>query len=97
MSVLDDVLKEEYERLSRMKTAMEAEYKELPQGYLSKKNIRGYDCYYLQHREGDRVVGVYVREDAVPDYAQKIERRRNLKRSLSEIQNEMKKIEKVIK
>ena len=97
MSVLDDVLKEEYERLLRMKKAMTAEYDKLPKEYLSKKNINGHECFYLQHREGDKIKSVYVNEKDVEDYAAKIERRRSLKKSLQDIEKELKKIERTIK
>lgn len=97
MAVLDDVLKEEYDRLERMKSRMKEEYDALPNGYLSKKNIRGYESYYFQHREGDKVVGFYVREDEVPVYSAQVEKRRGLKKTLKEIDEQIKKIEKVIK
>ena len=60
MAVLDEVLIEEKDRLLRMQSRMQSEYNELPQGCLSKKMIHGSCCYYLQHREGDKVVSKYV-------------------------------------
>ena len=62
MSVLDEVLKEEYDRLIRMRIAMSFEYEALPKGSISKKNIRGCDCYYLQYREGDKVISKYIKK-----------------------------------
>ena len=97
MSVLDEVLQEEYERLSRMRNAMSSEYDSLPKGSLSKKNIRGYECYYLQRREGNKIVSTYVKADEVNDYSEKIEKRRSLKKSLSTIDKEMKKIKRTLK
>lgn len=97
MAILDDVLQEEYERLSRMKSKMSEEYAALPKGYISKKNIRGNVCYYLQHREGSRVVGQYIKEEDVTDYEAKIERRRSLKKTISDIELQMKKIERAVK
>lgn len=97
MAVLDDVLQEEYDRLFRMRKAMCREYESLPKGYLSKKTIRGYECYYLQHREGTKVVGVYIKDSEVAEYASKIERRRSLKKSISEIDAQIKKIERAVK
>jgi len=97
MSVLDEVLREEYDRLLRMRTAMELEYESLPKGSLCKKNIRGYECYYLQHREGEKIISKYIGADNVIEYSQKIEKRRNLKKQLSAIKEEMKKIERTLK
>ena len=56
MSVLDEVLEEEYSRLVRMKARMQAEYLDLPKGYISRKKINGYECYYLQYSDRSKVV-----------------------------------------
>lgn len=97
MAVLDEVLIEEKDRLIRMKSRMQSEYNELPQGYLSKKMIHGSCCYYLQHREGDKVISKYVNAADVDELSQKIDRRRSLKKSLREIDIQLKKIQKVVK
>ena len=94
MSVLDEVLKEEYDRLARMKSAMSIEYNALPKGSISKKNIRGCDCYYLQFREGNKVISKYIKKAELDDLVAKIERRKNLKKALRDIDAEMKKIER---
>jgi len=97
MSVLDEVLKEEYDRLVRMKSAMSLEYNALPKGSISRKNIRGCECYYLQYREGDKVISKYIKKAELDDLAAKIERRKSLRKSLHDIDIEMKKIERAIK
>ena len=97
MAVLDEVLIEEKDRLLRMKSRMQSEYNELPQGYLSKKMIHGSCCYYLQHREGDKVISKYVNAADVDELSQKIDRRRSLKKLLREIDIQLKKIQKVAK
>ena len=97
MAILDEVLIEEKNRLLRMQLRMQSEYNELPQGYLSKKMIHGSCCYYLQHREGDKVVSKYVNAADVDDLSKKIDRRRSLKKSLREIDSQLKKIQKVVK
>jgi len=97
MSVLDEVLKEEYDRLIRMRAAMRLEYDALPKGSISKKNIRGCDCYYLQYREGNRVISKYIKKPELDELSAKIEKRRSLKKSLHDIEAEMKKIERSIK
>ena len=97
MAVLDEVLIEEKDRLLRMQSRMQAEYNELPQGCLSKKMIHGSCCYYLQHREGDKVISKYVNAADVDDLSKKIDRRRSLKKSLREIDVQLKKIQKVVR
>lgn len=97
MSVLDEVLKEEYDRLIRMRSAMRLEYDAMPKGSISKKSIRGCDCYYLQYREGDKIISKYIKKTDLDDIASQIERRRNLKKTLRNIEAEMKKIERAMK
>ena len=97
MSVLDEVLKEEYERLLRMRSAMSIEYDALPKGSISRKNIRGCDCYYLQYRERDKIVSKYIKKAELDELAAKIEKRRILRKTLRDIDAEMKKIERTIK
>lgn len=97
MSVLDDVLEEEYSRLSRMKDRMEAEYLGLPKGYISKKKINGYDCYYLQYRDGSKIVSHYIKPDEFDHLQSAIDRRKSLKESLKNIDVEIQKIERALK
>lgn len=95
MAVLDEILVEEKERLLRIKSRMQAEYNELPKGCLSKKMIHGSCCCYLQHREGDKVISKYVNPSDVEELSKKIDRRRSLKKSLREIDVQLKKIQKI--
>lgn len=97
MSVLDNVLREEYDRLQRMRAAMVREYDELPQGYISKKMIRGRPCYYLQRRDGAKIVSSFVAVDGLPELQGKIEKRNKLKASIKEIDLNLKKLKRVIK
>lgn len=41
MSIIAEVLKEEYEKLLKTKKAMEKEIEKLPRGYISEKRING--------------------------------------------------------
>lgn len=97
MTVLDEVLKEEYDRLIRMRSAMSIEYDALPKGSISRKNIRGCDCYYLQYRKGNKIISKYIKKTELDDIAAKIERRRSLKKTLRSVDTEIKKIERVMK
>ena len=97
MSVLDEVLEEEYSRQGRMKDRMQAEYLELPKGYISRKKINGYDCYYLQFRDGKKIISHYIKPDEFDDIQSAISRRKSLKESLKNIDIEMKKIERAMK
>ena len=41
MSILNDIMREEYERMNRLIPRIEAEIEELPKGYISEKKIKG--------------------------------------------------------
>ena len=64
---------------------------------ISRKNIRGCDCYYQQYREGDKIVSKYIKKAELDELAAKIEKRRILRKTLRDIDAEMKKIERTIK
>ncbi|MBR3438940.1 MAG: hypothetical protein IKH13_05490 [Clostridia bacterium] len=97
MFVLDEVLIEEYSRLKRMKSQMEKDYLNLPVGYISQKRINGCIYYYLQHREGKKVVSRYIKPAEVENIRTLISRKKSLKASLNNIEIEMKKIKRGIK
>ncbi len=96
MAVLDDVLEEERDRLLRMKSAMEKELESLPKGYLSKKKISGREYYYLQHREGGKMLSTFVSASDVDGLRTKVARRRQLQASIRECRESIRKLEKVI-
>lgn len=76
MSIIDEVLSEEYERSLRLSGALEAEIASLPKGSLQVKRINGHDYYYLQFREGSKVVSKYIAATEVAAMKAAIERRR---------------------
>ena len=57
--VIKGVLKEELESSLRMKKEYEAALKNLPQGCLATRNIRGHQYYYLVKRIGKKVKYIY--------------------------------------
>lgn len=75
----------EYRMLIDKKQRMEEEMLSLPVGYISKKTIKGNIQYYLQRREGTKVVGSYIRVDMVEEVSNKIERRKTIIEELSKI------------
>ncbi|NLD34495.1 MAG: hypothetical protein GX653_06250 [Clostridiales bacterium] len=78
MSMLQDVLREERERAERMQAALARELEKLPRGYISRKMIRGKPAFYLQRREGDKVVGRYIPKEELEGLRQGIARRKQL-------------------
>lgn len=97
MSVLDEVLFEEYERCKKIKTSIEAELHQLPKGYISRKTINKKTYCYIQKRIGNKVVSTYVPIEKLVDIQSQIERRQQLEFSLKEVKANIKKLERVIK
>lgn len=97
MTVLDSVLQEEYERSKKMKDAMERELSTLPKGYISKKIINKNEYYYLQRRVGSKITGDYIPPKEVQQIKDQVARRKQLEKSIRELEINIKKIERVIR
>ncbi len=87
----------EYRLLIDRKQEMESELFSLPIGYISKKNIKGNVQYYLQRREGTRIVGSYIRSDEVEEVTAKIERRKSIIEELALISERLEQLEQAAK
>lgn len=96
MSVLEEVLLEEYDRALRIKEGILNEQKSLPRGSVQRKVIGGREYYYLMYRDGDKVVSEYIRNSDVELYRQKIEKRRENNQSLKELDKSINQIIKAL-
>lgn len=96
MSILMEVFQEELDRLNRQKVVYENSMAALPKGYISKKNIRGNMSYYLQYREGGKVVSKYIPRDSLQELEDKIARRKQLENSLRRVAEDQKRLRKVL-
>lgn len=63
---------------------LEKRIKELPAGYISKKNIHGKPRYYLQWRENGKMRSKYIRDDQLTNVQEQIEERKRLQIRLKE-------------
>ena len=78
MSVVQDVIKEEYNRLIELIEQYDQKIADYPKGSISVKSRRGKPYYYLSFREGDKVKSVYLgKEDSskVIKYSEQIKKR----------------------
>lgn len=87
----------EYRMLINKKQQKENEMLSLPVGYISKKTIKGNTQYYLQRRDGAKIIGSYVRCDEVEEISKKIEKRKGILQELSEINNRLSQLEQAAK
>lgn len=92
MSVLEDVLEEEYARSSRLLDLMEQEIGLLPKGSIRMRYIKGHEYCYLNYRVGDKVKSDYVPTAEVDELRAKIERRRALAAAIREQKQSQKQI-----
>lgn len=92
MSVLEDVLEEEYSRSSRLLVLMEQEISGLPKGSIRMRNIKGHEYCYLNYRVGDKVKSDYIPAADVEDLRAKIERRKALAAAIREQKRSQKQI-----
>ena len=100
MPIFQGVMEEELERNLRKQEAFKAELSARPKGYLSICRIGGVDYVYRKHREGNKVVSLYI---GLPGSEEVLkaegEREAYLlaKKSLAELKLEEKRLRRAIK
>jgi hypothetical protein len=100
MSVVYDVLREEYSRLERLKDQYTKELESLPRGTISRKKIRNGEYYYLAYRIKDKVKFDYLgKKDAqkLREIESQIARRKEIEDKLRRVNNSMKEIGKSLR
>ena len=94
MKVIKAVLEEELANSLAMKKSYEKELAKLPQGSLIKKNVKGYEYYYLVVREQGKVRFIYkgkkVSDKEIKKYQQAKEYRAKYRNLLSEVKKQIK-------
>lgn len=96
MSDLDDLLMEEYERIGSRVRAIDDELEELPKGYLSKKRIKGNDYFYLQRREGEKIVSMYIEEQKTNNMKTLINMRKELEKERRTLLKDRIRLERIL-
>lgn len=96
MSVLEDILEEEFARSMRLSQAMQEELGSLPKGSIRLRLIKGRKYYYLNYRLGDKVKSDYIPASEVEELQAKIERRHILINALKEQELSRKQIIKAL-
>lgn len=96
MAVLD-LLNRELEALESRRDALQQELDGLPRGYISKKEIKGRDYFYLQHREGQQIKSQLIKQGALEPLLEALRRKKQLKLEIREIEREQKQILRLLK
>ncbi|HHW97919.1 hypothetical protein KBB45_05300 [Myxococcota bacterium] len=97
MSILKQVLLEEFERNNHFIESAEKEVSQLPIGYISKKSINNKSYFYYQWREGDKIRSKYIKMKDVQILNKKIRRRKELEEAIRKAKNENRRIERALK
>ncbi len=97
MSILKQVLLEEFERNNHFIESAEKEVSQLPIGYISKKSINNKTYFYYQWREGDKIRSKYIKMKDVQILNKKIRRRKELEEAIRKAKNENRRIERALK
>lgn len=97
MPSMEDRLTQELERLTARQEALRRELRELPQEYVSKKEIKGHSYFYLQRREGQSVKSRLIKQGMLEPILQKQQRKKQLKQELRELTQQQRQLQKLLK
>ena len=96
MSVLNEVLLEEYKRIDKVVALIDKELELLPKGYVSVKNINGNKYFYLQQRKGKCIVSKYLGSEEPADLMRKIKKRKELEERKKSLLIDAKKLKGIV-
>ena len=97
MPPIEELLTKELDRLTARQEALQQELDSLPRGYVSKKEIKGRDYFYLQHREGQNVKSQLIKQGMLESILEKQQRKKQLKQELKENIREQKQVLRLLK
>jgi len=96
-NVIIDVLKEEEARLDQNIKIFKKKIDQYPKGSLVKKKRKNHFVYYLNYREGSRVISKYVRINELKEIENLIGKRDIVKSKVKNLEAEKKEIQKILK
>ncbi len=86
MKVLRGILKDSLVYYERLERDLVRRLNKLPKGSIKRRRIKGRAYYYLQHREGSKVVHRYLGREKPEAFVSGIRERRMLRRELAKAQ-----------
>jgi cytoplasmic iron level regulating protein YaaA (DUF328/UPF0246 family) len=96
MSVLSEILNEEYERLTNVIISFEKARSELPKGTIRNKKIHGRVYSYLQWRDGDKILSRYVKDNEREALERQIKARKQKEEELRTLKAQKKEFNKLM-
>ena len=85
MSVLKGILRDSLRYYQRLERDLLCRLYRLPEGSVKRRRIKGHAYYYLQQRQGGRVVHRYLGRQEPSDLIKKIQERRLLRKELAKV------------
>jgi hypothetical protein len=85
MRVLKSILKDSLSYYQRLERELKRRLAKLPQGSVKRRRIRGHAYYYLQQRNGGKVIHRYLGRQKPAELLKGIEERRKLKQELTKV------------
>ena len=92
MAILKGILKDSLEYYVDLEKRLQARLKELPSGSVFKRRIGRKDYYYLNYRQGARVVSRYLGRGEPSGVEKEIKERRLIKQQLKEVRENLRMI-----
>jgi hypothetical protein len=96
MSILSEILNEEYKRLTDTLSSFEALVAGLPKGSIREKKINGKEYSYLQWRDGRKVRSKYIKQEEKVSLSEQIERRRQYEKEIKTLRETKKEFSRII-
>lgn len=100
MSVINDVIKEEYNRLNELIEFYNQKIAAYPKGSISSRKRQSRVYYYLGYRDHDKVISLYLGKedsDKYKEIAQKVAQRLRYEKKLKESKESLKQIERLLR
>lgn len=85
MRVLKGILKDSLRYYQRLERDLRRRLAHLPKGSVKRRRIKGHAYYYLQKREGGKVIHRYLGRQEPSDLIKKIQQRRLLRKELAQV------------
>ena len=87
----------EYKELLLQKNKIEQTIPSLPEGYISKKTIKGKQYYYLQNRIDGKIISRYLKKNEVDIIKEQVEFSKQYKLQLPQIEARLNELEQAAK
>lgn len=96
MNMILSTITKEKARIEYMLVKYREEYKTLPKGTISEKQVGEKTYFYLKYRSGKKVISQYINKANVDEIKEQIERRKHIEAMIKSLQEELSIANKVL-